>query len=90
MTEWEVFGVIAAIVALGVTIIKPILSLNSSIVRLTERMEQVSEGLDDLNAKNTENHKRIWDRVDEQGAKLKTHEERIVSLENWKRFQKGE
>lgn len=82
MTEWGVVGVIIALVGLGATILKPMLTLNSSIVRLTERMEHVSSELNELNEKNNQNHKRIWDRIDEHGDSLKDHERRIDHLEN--------
>jgi len=82
MNEWNVVTVIIALVGLGAAVMKPMLTLNTSIVKLTARMENVSQGLDDLNDKNTENHKRIWDRMDEHGDQLKDHEKRIDHLEN--------
>ena len=81
MTEWGVVGVIVALVGLLVTVVKPILNLNTSMVRLTEEMKHINRGLGDLNDRNTENHKRIWDRVDEHGDTLKDHEKRIQHLE---------
>lgn len=82
MNEWGVVGVIIALVGLGATVLKPIITLNTSIVKLTERMERVSGDLNEINRQNTENHKRIWDRIDEHGDKLLDHEERIDHLEN--------
>ena len=87
MTEWGVVTVIIALVGLFVTIIKPLLTLNTSMVRLTEEMKHVNRGLTDLNDKNTENHKRIWDRMDEQSDTLKDHEKRIDHLENLERSE---
>ena len=82
MTEWGVVGVIAALVGLFVTVVKPLLTLNTSIVRLTERMECLSVELSELTIRNTEKHKRIWDRVGEQAELLADHEKRIDHLEN--------
>lgn len=88
MTEWGVVGVIIALVGLVMTVVKPLLTLNTSIVKLTARMESVSRGLDELNDRNTENHKRIWDRMDEHRDTLNDHERRIDHLENAE-HQKG-
>ena len=87
MTEWGVVGVIIALVGLFVTIVKPLLTLNTSMVKLTEEMKHVNKGLNDLNDKNTENHKRIWDRIDDHGEQLLDHERRIDHLENMEKTQ---
>lgn len=88
MTEWGVVTVLIALVGLLITVMKPLLSVNTSLVKVTERMEhmterieRVTEALDDLSDQNTQNHKRIWDRVDEHGKKLNDHENRINRLE---------
>ena len=36
MTEWQVVGVIVVLLGLAATVIKPIVTLNASITRLTE------------------------------------------------------
>ena len=82
MTEWGVFGVIVALVGLLVTVVKALLTLNTSIVQLTARLTHLSEGLAELTTRNTENHKRIWDRVDEHRDMLADHEKRIDHLES--------
>ena len=82
MTEWGVVGVVIALVGLFVTVVKPLLTLNTSIVRLTERMEHISTELNELTARNTDNHRRIWDRVEGHTEKLTEHEKRIDHLEN--------
>jgi len=87
LTEWGVVSVIAALIGLFVTVVKPLLTLNASIVRLTERMEHVSTELNELTARNTENHRRIWVRVDEQAERLAEHEKRIDHLETERSVQ---
>ena len=82
LTEWGVVGVVTALVGLFVTVVKPLLTLNTSIVRLTERMEHLSTELSELTVRNTEKHKRIWSRVDEQAELLADHEKRIDQLES--------
>ena len=81
MTEWGVVGVLIAIIGLFMTVGKPLLALNRSIVKLEEGMKSVNKGLDDLNGKNTQDHARIWNKVDKQGETLEDHEQRIPHLE---------
>lgn len=52
MTEWGVFGVITALAAFGVSIVTPIIKLNTSIVRLIDRLNRLDEGVDELTEKN--------------------------------------
>lgn len=89
MNEWGVVGVIIALVGLGAAVLKPMLTLNSSIVRLTERLGYVSNELSELNRQNNDNHKRIWDRIDEHGELLTDHERRIDHFENLEREKHG-
>jgi len=81
MTEWGVVSVLIAIIGLFITVGKPLLALNKSIVQLEEGMKSVNKGLDNLNDKNTQDHRRIWDRVDKHGETLEDHEKRIQHLE---------
>ena len=46
MTEWEVFGVIAALVAFAISIGTPIVKLNTSITRLIDRLNMLDEGME--------------------------------------------
>lgn len=81
MTEWGVVGVLVTVVGLFLTVGKPMLSLNTSIVKLQEEMKSVSRGISDLNEKNSGDHKRIWEKVDKHGGQLEDHEKRIQHLE---------
>lgn len=81
MTEWGVVGVIIALVGLGAAIVKPILSLNSSILRLTLVMEQVQNDLMKISAENDSSHAKIHIRIDAQQNTISDHENRIVKLE---------
>ena len=93
MNEWEVFGVIAAIVALFLTVGTPIIKLNSTMVRLTEavtRMEkeqsqtrkELEEDLLKHIEKNTDSHARIWAHNEKQDSILDEHGTRITRLES--------
>lgn len=82
MTEWQVVGVIVVLLGLTATVIKPIVTLNSSITRLTELCSFLEKNIEDLTRKNGEAHDRLWHRTDEHDAKLQVHETRIALLES--------
>lgn len=81
MTEWGVVGVLAALAGFGATVIKPLLSLNASIVHLTTRIDQMTASLDEISERNRRSHDRIWRHSGEQDAALEDHEHRITVLE---------
>ena len=81
MTEWGVVGVLIALVGFGATIIRPLLSLNTSIVRLTTQINQMTDSLDDISEKNHRSHERIWAHNEEQDDRLENHEIRLNTLE---------
>ena len=82
MSEWGVVGVIVVLIGLIASIIKPILSLNTSIVKLTTRMDQFNGNLSDINERNIKSHEHIWAHNDEQDAIIQDHESRIRILES--------
>ena len=81
MTEWGVVGVIIALVGLMATVVPPIVKLNSSIVKLTDSVANIMQGLesfkkryaDHLNELKAEDEK-LWDGIND-------HEHRITILE---------
>lgn len=68
--EWQIVTTIITLVSFGIAIIKPILKLNSSIVKLTDAVESL-----ELNGSE------IKDIVKEHENKLDDHEKRIIILE---------
>lgn len=84
MSEWEVFAVIAALVAFMLSVGAPIIKLNTSITRLIDRLENLDEGLGELEEKNHKSHERIWQHNDAQDKKLDDHEKRLIIIENEK------
>lgn len=68
--EWQIVTTIITLVSFGVAIIKPILKLNSSIVKLTDAVESL-----ELNGSE------IKDIIKEHENKLDDHEKRIIILE---------
>lgn len=68
--EWQIVTTIITLVSFGVAIIKPILKLNSSIVKLTDAVESL-----ELNGSE------IKTLVKENEDKLEDHEKRLIILE---------
>lgn len=68
--EWQIVTTIITLVSFGVAVIKPILKLNSSIVKLTDAVESL-----ELNGSE------IKTIVKEHESKLDDNEKRIIILE---------
>lgn len=68
--EWQIVTTIITLVSFGFAVIKPILKLNSSIVKLTDAVESL-----ELNGSE------IKTIVKEHESKLDDHEKRIIILE---------
>ena len=88
MTEWQVFGVIVALLGFVVAVVTPILKLNTSITKLTVTMESMSKDLINDREKSRDAHKNIWAGIEavekkntEQDLTLSNHEQRIKVLE---------
>ena len=72
MQEWDVVGVIAALVALISAVIAPIVKLTHAIARLTTAWRTWKKGAEQLAANNRNAHERIWDNTHEQDASSAT------------------
>ena len=68
--EWQIVTTIITLVSFGVAVIKPMLKLNSSIVKLTDAVERLES-----------NGSEIKDIIKEHENKLDDHEKRIIILE---------
>lgn len=82
MTEWTVVTVIMVLGGLVATLVKPMLSLNTSMTKLTMSNERLSEELQGLADKNSEAHEQILRHQDEQDKLLFDHNRRITCLED--------
>lgn len=74
MTEWEVFGVIVALIAFVGTVVAPIIKLNTSITKLTTIIDRMAEDLSVLTDKNSVAHTAMQ-------KQLNDHETRLTVLE---------
>lgn len=81
MTEWEVFGVIVALVAFAISIGTPIVKLNTSITRLIDRLNSLDGDMEELTVKNSKSHERLWKHNEKQDKRIEEHEVRISVLE---------
>ena len=81
MDEWTVVTAIVVLAGLIVTVAKPILSLNSTIISLTDAVKVLEKNLDSISGKNSEQHARLWAHEAEQDEKLREHEFRLRSIE---------
>lgn len=84
MNEWQVIGVIVVLVGLGVSVITPIIKLNTTITKLTTVVERLSGDVTDLTARNSKTHDRIFSQLDKHADTLNDHEKRITILEDKK------
>ena len=84
MSEWTVVSVIVTLVGLGAAVIKPLISLNGTITRLTEVVRRLEENMAELTDKNSRAHIRLWEKVGEHDEALGRHETRIAVLETGK------
>lgn len=89
MNEWTVVSVIIALVGLFITIGKPIINLNNTMTTLNITVQQNNKELEDQKKELKEqrdsahiSHQRLWDKNDEQDAKISNHETRLSVLEN--------
>lgn len=88
MTEWTVVGVMVTLVGLIVAIVKPLLTLNGSIVKLTEEVGNILNGLEAFKKRYVENLTELKTADKKMQEKLDNHEVRIVKLEEHRKGEK--
>ena len=71
MQEWDVVGVIAALIALFATIVAPIVKLTHAITKLTTTMENMEKNVEELTANNRCAHERLWNHEQQQDERLR-------------------
>lgn len=81
MSEWTIVTVIATLVGLLATVVRPLMDLNATITRLTEVVNTLEKNIAGLSAKNSEAHGRLWEKTEAQDETLGRHETRLLLLE---------
>lgn len=82
MNEWGVIGVIVTLVGLAVAIIKPIVQLNTNIVRLTDAVDGLKKAHTKIEEDNEKEHKRLHERIDHRKKENEELEDRVTDHEN--------
>lgn len=82
MTEWGVVGVIIALFGFVVAIVKPIITLNTTITELTQIVRRLQSDVEELTTRNSSAHARIFDRMEQDEKILTDHSTRLTILEN--------
>lgn len=82
--EWQIFGVIVALIGFATAIVAPVIKLNSSITKLTVTVDRLVKDMDAQSRRSHDAHERLWEHQDEQDKTLTNHEIRITKLENHK------
>ena len=82
MNEWMVVTVIATLIGICASVIRPLISLNGTITKLTAAVNVLEKNISGLAAKNSESHAKIWEKVEEHDDVLNRHETRLVLIEN--------
>jgi hypothetical protein len=78
---WEIVLGIIALFGFIVSVITPILKLTKIMTQLTLSVESLREAIDQISARNTESHRRLWEHNTEQDETLNNHEKRITKIE---------
>lgn len=79
--EWQVFGVIVALIGFAAAIVGPVVKLNGSITRLTVTMERLVKDMDAQRETSHEARRRLWQHNEAQDKAINDHETRITTLE---------
>ena len=82
MSEWTIVSVLATLVGLVAAIIRPLMSLNGTITRLSEIVKDLDGDIKDYSEKNSKSHLRLWQAVDGCEECLGRHETRLTVIEN--------
>lgn len=82
MSEWGVVGVLVALVGLISAVTAPLIKLNSSIVALTNQVQNILDGLGEFKKRYVDNLNELKAADGEMQGRLDDHEHRITVLES--------
>lgn len=81
MTEWTVVTVLIAVLGLITAVVKPMLQINTTIVRLDESVSGLQTKLLEYTQKHDEAHRRISQKNEACSKEILNHEIRLHTLE---------
>ena len=90
MSEWTIVTVIATLVGLLATVVRPLMDLNATITRLTEVVNTLEKNISGMSAKNSESHGWLWEKCGEHDELLNRHETRLLLLERGEEKKPGQ
>ena len=82
MTEWAVVGVIVTLLGLVAAVVKPLISLNTTLTKLSDSVATLDKNITALTTDNTASHTRIWGALDAHDETINDHETRISIIEH--------
>ena len=89
MTDWAALSVIAALVGAAISIVTPILRLNTVITKLSATVDSLAKNLETLTCENTRSHARLHGRIVELEDTVGRHEVRLTVLESARKGQQS-
>lgn len=81
MTQWEVFGIIVAVVSFIILVGTPAIKLSSCITKLNAVLDRLERSIAELKMDNQRSHDHIWEKLDEHEERIKANEKNIIRLE---------
>lgn len=78
---WEIVVGIGTLFGFVVAGIKFIVPLTNAITLLTEQCKTLNDEMKELQEKNHDSHRRLWEKNEKQDAQLKNHEIRLSKLD---------
>jgi len=81
MNEWTVVTVIVVLSGLLISFLKPMVSLNNTLTRLTDAVAVLEKELKNISEKSRCAHTKLWEKAEEQDERLQDHELRITRME---------
>ena len=80
MNEWGVVGVLVTLMGLIAIVVAAVVYIVSSITKIMETNVHLQQEITNERDLNIEAHKKIWDRIDRQEAKLADHEKELYGI----------
>ena len=81
MDKWEVFLVVSALASFIFLIVKPLMTLNTTITKLISAVETLESSFKEMNESNSKTHGRLWSELENHEDILNNHEMRLHDLE---------
>lgn len=85
MNNYEFIGMMIAgmgtILGVAAVLVKPIMSVTKTMQELKDAITHLTEQFSRFEVSNHDDHKRIWEKNEEQDAQLNEHDKRLTLLE---------